>query len=36
MLLVEVLVADVTSLRTRLIFSYVPATPFIVSISVRY
>jgi hypothetical protein len=31
MLLVEVLVADVTSSRSRLLFSYVPALPFIVS-----
>jgi hypothetical protein len=31
MLLVEVLVADVTSSRSRLLFSYVPAMPFIVS-----
>lgn len=31
MLLVEVLIGDTTSLRTRLLFSFVPATPFIVS-----
>lgn len=31
MLLVEVLIADVTSSRSRLLFSYVPALPFIVS-----
>ncbi|KAL1955479.1 hypothetical protein VTO42DRAFT_8505 [Malbranchea cinnamomea] len=31
MLLVEVLVADVTSLRSRLIFSYIPATPFLIN-----
>ncbi|KMP06227.1 siderophore iron transporter 1 [Coccidioides immitis H538.4] len=31
MLLVEVLIADVTSLRSRLIFSYIPATPFIIN-----
>lgn len=31
MLLVEVLVADVTSTRSRLLFSYIPALPFIVS-----
>lgn len=30
MLLVEVLVADVTSTRSRLLFSYIPALPFIV------
>ncbi|KAL4892421.1 major facilitator superfamily domain-containing protein [Aspergillus ambiguus] len=30
-LLVEVLVADVTSLRSRLLFSYIPATPFIIN-----
>ena len=29
-LLVEVIIADVTSLRSRLFFSYIPATPFIV------
>ncbi|OQE19760.1 hypothetical protein PENFLA_c018G02377 [Penicillium flavigenum] len=31
MLLVEVLVADVTSTRSRLLFSYVPAMPFIIN-----
>jgi hypothetical protein len=31
MLLVEVLIADVTSSRSRLLFSYIPALPFIVS-----
>jgi SIT family siderophore-iron:H+ symporter-like MFS transporter len=31
MLLVEILIADVTSSRSRLLFSYVPALPFIVS-----
>lgn len=31
MLLVEVLIGDVTSLRARLLFSYVPATPFIIN-----
>ncbi|KAJ5486479.1 hypothetical protein N7530_000779 [Penicillium desertorum] len=31
MLLVEVLVADVTSSRSRLLFSYVPAMPFIIN-----
>lgn len=31
MLLVEVLVADVTSTRSRLLFSFIPALPFIVS-----
>ncbi|KAJ5400288.1 hypothetical protein N7465_010777 [Penicillium sp. CMV-2018d] len=31
MLLVEVLVADVTSSRSRLLFSYVPALPFIIN-----
>ncbi|PWY85053.1 MFS general substrate transporter [Aspergillus heteromorphus CBS 117.55] len=30
-LLVEVLVADVTSLRSRLLFSYIPALPFIIN-----
>lgn len=30
MLLVEVLIADVTSSRSRLLFSYIPALPFIV------
>jgi hypothetical protein len=30
MLLVEVLIADVTSTRSRLLFSYIPALPFIV------
>ncbi|KAE8376012.1 major facilitator superfamily domain-containing protein [Aspergillus bertholletiae] len=30
-LLVEVLVADVTSLRSRLLFSYIPATPFLIN-----
>ncbi|KAF7588761.1 Siderophore transporter [Aspergillus hancockii] len=30
-LLVEVLVADTTSLRSRLLFSYVPAAPFIIN-----
>ncbi|PLN79065.1 MFS general substrate transporter [Aspergillus taichungensis] len=31
MLLVEVLIGDTTSLRTRLIFSFIPATPFIIN-----
>lgn len=31
MLLVEVLIADLTSTRSRLLFSYIPALPFIVS-----
>ncbi|EDN05031.1 conserved hypothetical protein [Histoplasma mississippiense (nom. inval.)] len=31
MLLVEVLIADTTSLRSRLIFSYVPALPFLIN-----
>ncbi|OOF90139.1 hypothetical protein ASPCADRAFT_135416 [Aspergillus carbonarius ITEM 5010] len=31
LLLVEVLVADVTSLRSRLLFSYIPALPFLVN-----
>lgn len=31
LLLVEVLIADVTSLRSRLIFSYIPATPFLIN-----
>ncbi|KAF2733942.1 siderochrome-iron transporter-like protein Sit1 [Polyplosphaeria fusca] len=30
-LLVEVIVADTTSLRSRLFFSYIPATPFIIN-----
>ncbi|KAF1969069.1 siderochrome-iron transporter-like protein Sit1 [Bimuria novae-zelandiae CBS 107.79] len=30
-LLVEVIIADTTSLRSRLFFSYVPATPFIIN-----
>ncbi|PWY96724.1 MFS general substrate transporter [Aspergillus sclerotioniger CBS 115572] len=30
-LLVEVLVADITSLRSRLLFSYIPALPFLVN-----
>lgn len=34
MLLVEVLIADTTSLRSRLIFSYVPALPFLVRFGV--
>lgn len=29
-LLVEIIIADVTTLRNRLFFSYIPATPFIV------
>lgn len=36
MLLVEVLIADVTSSRSRLLFSYVPALPFIVSATCMY
>ncbi|KAK4236008.1 major facilitator superfamily domain-containing protein [Achaetomium macrosporum] len=31
MLLVEVIVADITSTRARLIFSYIPATPFLIT-----
>ncbi|KAF9895085.1 Siderophore transporter [Aspergillus nanangensis] len=31
MLLVEVLVGDLTSLRSRLLFSYIPAAPFIIN-----
>lgn len=31
MLIVEVIVADTTSLRSRLFFSYIPAAPFIVN-----
>ena len=31
LLLVEVVIADITSLRARLIFSYIPALPFIVN-----
>ncbi|KAJ6124733.1 hypothetical protein N7471_012050 [Penicillium samsonianum] len=31
MLLVEVLIADVTSSRSRLLFSYIPALPFIIN-----
>ncbi|OCK83870.1 siderophore iron transporter 1 [Lepidopterella palustris CBS 459.81] len=30
-LLLEVIVADVTSLRSRLFFSYIPATPFLIN-----
>ncbi|KIX03827.1 uncharacterized protein Z518_07380 [Rhinocladiella mackenziei CBS 650.93] len=30
-LLVEVIVADITSLRSRLLFSYIPALPFIIN-----
>ncbi|KAF5855245.1 Siderophore transporter [Aspergillus alliaceus] len=30
-LLLEVLVADTTSLRSRLLFSYIPATPFLIN-----
>ena len=30
-LLLQVLIADVTSLQSRLLFSYIPSTPFIVS-----
>ncbi|SPQ26752.1 8d9a960b-0e8a-4734-8f53-5ec0d10c0c68 [Thermothielavioides terrestris] len=30
-LLVEVIVADITSTRARLLFSYIPATPFIIT-----
>jgi SIT family siderophore-iron:H+ symporter-like MFS transporter len=30
-LLVEVIVADVTSMRSRVFFSYIPATPFIIN-----
>ena len=33
-LLVEVIIADTTSLRSRLFFSYVPAAPFIVCLSI--
>ncbi|KAK3303182.1 major facilitator superfamily domain-containing protein [Chaetomium strumarium] len=31
MLLVEVIVADITSTRARLLFSYIPATPFLIT-----
>ncbi|KAJ5896786.1 Major facilitator superfamily domain general substrate transporter [Penicillium subrubescens] len=31
MLLVEVLIADITSTRSRLLFSYIPALPFIIN-----
>ncbi|KAK2847629.1 ferrioxamine B transporter [Arthroderma sp. PD_2] len=31
LLLVEVLIADVTSLRSRLLFSYIPASPFLIN-----
>ncbi|PVI04719.1 siderochrome-iron transporter-like protein Sit1 [Periconia macrospinosa] len=31
LLLVEVVIADTTSLRSRLFFSYIPATPFIIN-----
>jgi SIT family siderophore-iron:H+ symporter-like MFS transporter len=30
-LLVEVIIADTTSLRSRVFFSYIPATPFIIN-----
>ncbi|KAJ9665892.1 ferrioxamine B transporter [Coniosporium apollinis] len=30
-LLVEVIIADITSLRSRLFFSYIPATPFLIN-----
>jgi SIT family siderophore-iron:H+ symporter-like MFS transporter len=33
MFLVEVLIGDTTSTRSRLLFSYIPATPFIVRLS---
>lgn len=29
--LIEVIIADITSLRSRLLFSYIPALPFLVS-----
>lgn len=29
--LIEIVIADITSLRSRLFFSYVPAIPFLVS-----
>jgi SIT family siderophore-iron:H+ symporter-like MFS transporter len=29
--LIEIIIADITSLRSRLFFSYVPAIPFLVS-----
>lgn len=31
LLLVEVIIADITSLKTRLVFSYVPTLPFIIN-----
>jgi hypothetical protein len=31
--LIEIIIADITSLRSRLFFSYVPAIPFLVSLS---
>lgn len=30
-LLLQVIIADLTTLRTRLLFSFIPALPFIVS-----
>jgi SIT family siderophore-iron:H+ symporter-like MFS transporter len=30
-LLVEVIIADTTSMRSRVFFSYIPATPFIIN-----
>lgn len=35
MLLAEVIVADLTSTRARLFFSFIPALPFIVSLLVE-
>jgi len=29
--LIEIIIADITSLRSRLFFSYIPAVPFLVS-----
>ena len=31
-LMVEIIIADTTTLRNRLFFSYIPATPYLVSI----
>lgn len=31
--LIEVIIADITSLRSRLFFSYIPAVPFLVSVT---
>jgi hypothetical protein len=36
MLLVEVLIADTTTLRNRVLFSFIPALPFLVFIDRLY